>query len=70
MGYADYHARDWAENQTDVEIGREIARLRAGVDHPWNSVGCAYFDEVRMRTLIAILDTRKGLAIGSGEGDI
>lgn len=58
MSYASYHAQDWAEGKTDEEIRAEIARLYDPIDHPWDSVGNAHLDEVRMRTLMGILEAR------------
>lgn len=62
MGYAEYHAYDWSETKTNEEIRAEIDRLRQPIHHPWDSVGNAHLDEVRMRTLQRVLEVRQGVA--------
>jgi len=60
MGYADYHARCWAESKSDREIQAEIDRLKHWYPtRQWNEVGCAHFDYVREVTLRELLAARK-----------
>lgn len=57
--YAAYHARCWAEGQTDDALRSEIARCEdVSHNYGWGEVGSRHLDWSRAETLKEILRER------------
>lgn len=60
MGYSEYHARDWAANETNEAIREEIKWCdeRYYKPYPWNGTETAQNTIIRIQTLKTILEER------------
>lgn len=64
MSYGEYHARDWANGRSMIEIQDEIERCEERYLQPyaWNSVECAQNTIDRINALWDVIEEREATA--------